>query len=142
VGSAEIENFEHAEVFVKQTDLAVPLNCKTDNFETLSESLIQHSQRNILILNDIRGALSRGTQIAIITERKEHIDTLYLFLKQSYEVVTLSGDDSESNRKLKWQTLRQGNFQVLITTGQYFGEGSDLSNISSLFLVYPFSFKG
>lgn len=30
----------------------------------------------------------------------------------------------------------------MITTGQYFGEGSDLSNISSLFLVYPFSFKG
>src|SRR5690606_29006152 len=45
-------------------------------------------------------------------------------------------------RKSKWHTLRKGNFQALITTGQYFGEGSDLSNISSLFLVYPFSFKG
>src|SRR5690606_32765818 len=142
VDSAEIENFKHAQVFVKNTDLDVPFNSKTDNFETLSKILIHDSQRNKLILNDIKGELSKGKRIAIITERKEHIDTLYLFLKQSYEVVTLSGDDSESNRKLKWQTLRQGNFQVLITTGQYFGEGSDLSNISSLFLVYPFSFKG
>lgn len=30
----------------------------------------------------------------------------------------------------------------MITTGQFFGEGSDLANASCLFLVYPFSFKG
>lgn len=30
----------------------------------------------------------------------------------------------------------------MLTTGQYFGEGSDLSNINSLFLVYPFTFEG
>lgn len=94
-----------------------------------------------MILNDIKNEIQKGKRIAIITERREHINTLYLFLKQSYEVVTLSGDDSENNRKSKWQTLQQGNFQILITTGQYFGEGSDLSNISSLFLAYPFFFQ-
>lgn len=142
VTSNEIENFKHAQIIVRNTDLDVPFNSKTDNFETLSKILVHDSERNKLILNDIKNELSKGKRIAIITERKEHIDALYLFLKQSYEVVTLSGDDTESNRKSKWQTLQQGNFQILITTGQYFGEGSDLSNISSLFLVYPFSFKG
>jgi len=38
--------------------------------------------------------------------------------------------------------LNEGNYQVLITTGQFFGEGTDLPNASCLFLVYPFSFKG
>ena len=38
--------------------------------------------------------------------------------------------------------LNEGNFQALITTGQYFGEGSDIQNIECLFLVYPFSFEG
>jgi len=142
VTSNEIENFKHAQIIVRNTNLDVPFNSKTDNFETLAKILVHDSERNKLILNDIKNELSKGKRIAIITERKEHIDTLYLFLKQSYEVVTLSGDDSDANRKSKWQTLQQGNFQVLITTGQYFGEGSDLSNISSLFLVYPFSFKG
>lgn len=142
VTSNEIENFKHAQIIVRNTDLDVPFNSKTDNFETLSKILVHDSERNKLILNDIQNELSKGKRIAIITERKEHIDALYLFLKQSYEVVTLSGDDTESNRKSKWQTLQQGNFQILITTGQYFGEGSDLSNINSLFLVYPFSFKG
>ena len=142
IASAEIENFKHAQIIVRNTNLNVPFNSKTDNFETLSKILVHDSERNKLILNDIKSELSKGKRIAIITERKEHIDTLYLFLKQSYEVITLSGDDSESSAKSKWQILLQGNFQILITTGQYFGEGSDLSNISSLFLVYPFSFKG
>ena len=142
ISSNQIENFKHAQIIVRNTNLDIPFNSKTDNFETLSKILVHDSERNKLILNDIKNELSQGKRIAIITERKEHIDTLYLFLKQSYEVVTLNGDDSDANRKSKWQTLQQGNFQVLITTGQYFGEGSDLSNISSLFLVYPFSFKG
>ena len=142
VKSNEIENFKHAQINVRNTNLDIPFNSKTDNFETLSKILVHDSERNKLILNDIKNELSKRKRIAIITERKEHIDTLYLFLKQSYEVITLSGDDTESNRKSKWQALQQGTFQLLITTGQYFGEGSDLSNINSLFLVYPFSFKG
>ena len=80
--------------------------------------------------------------MVVITERKEHIDTLNQYLKQSYETITLSGDDSESSRNQKWKTLKEGNYQVLITTGQYFGEGSDLQNANSLFLVYPFAFEG
>lgn len=142
ISSNEIENFKHAQIIVKNTNLVVPFNSKTDSFETLSKILVHDSERNKLILNDIKSEILKRKRIAIITERKEHIDTLYLYLKQSYEVVTLSGDDSETIRTHKWKTLQQGDFQILVTTGQYFGEGSDLSNISSLFLVYPFSFKG
>lgn len=142
IASNEIEDYKHAQIVVRNTTLDVPFNSKTDNFETLSKILVHDTTRNKIILNDIKNELSRGRRIAIITERKEHIDTLYLFLKQSYEVITLSGEDSESNKKAKWEALQQGNFQVLIATGQYLGEGADVSHISSLFLVFPFSFKG
>ena len=138
--SNEIENFKHAQIIVRTTVLDVPFDSKTDNFETLSKILIHDSERNKLILNDIKIELSKGKRIAIITERKEHIGTLYLFLKQSYEIVTLSGDDPESNRKSKWQALQEGSFQVLITTGQYFGEGLDLSSINTIFFGLPFFF--
>lgn len=142
INTNEIENFKHPQITVRTTKLNVPFNSKTDDFETLSKILIHDSQRNQLILEDIKTELSKGKRIAIITERKEHIEILYHFLKHFCEIVTLSGDDSGSSRKSKWHTLQEGNFQVLITTGQYFGEGTDLSNINSLFLVYPFSFKG
>jgi len=95
-----------------------------------------------LIFEDVFAELKLGEKVVIITERKDHIDTLNQYLKQSYETITLSGDDSESSRSFKWKTLKEGNYQVLITTGQYFGEGSDLQNANSLFLVYPFAFEG
>ena len=142
IQSSEVENYKQAKILIRNTELDIPYNSKTDSFETLSKILVHDISRNKLILEDIKTELNQGKKAVIITERKEHIDTLYLFLKQSYEVIGLSGDDSENSKKAKWKILQDGNFQVLITTGQYFGEGTDLQNISCLFLVYPFSFEG
>lgn len=138
----EIEEYKSAKIIVRNTHFNVPFNSKTDNFEFLSQILIHDTSRNRIIVEDVIAELNKGKKAVIITERKEHIDTLNLLLKSHYETVTLSGDDSESNKKTKWRILSEGNFQVLITTGQYFGEGSDIQNISTLFLVYPFSFHG
>lgn len=138
----EIENYKRGRIIIRNTSLDVPFSAKTDRFEVLSKILVHDSTRNKLILNDVIKELNSGKKAVIITERKEHIDTLYQFLKQSYETLSLSGEDSESSRKSKWKMLNAGNYQVLITTGQFFGEGTDLQNASCLFLVYPFSFKG
>jgi len=138
----EIENYKQAKIIVRNTELDVPFNSKMDSFEILSKILIHDSARNKLILEDVKIELNQGKKAVIITERKEHIDSLYLFLKQSYEIITLSGDDTENSKKSKWKILHEGNFQVLITTGQYFGEGTDLHNVNCLYLVYPFSFVG
>ena len=142
IQTTEIENHKQAKIIIRKTELDVPYNSKTDNFESLSKILVHDTARNKLILEDVKTELNQGKKAVIITERKEHIDTLYLFLKHSYETITLSGEDSETSKKAKWKILQEGNFQVLITTGQYFGEGTDLQNINCLFLVYPFSFEG
>jgi superfamily II DNA or RNA helicase len=142
IQTTEIENYKQAKIIIRNTELDVPYNSKTDSFEALSKILVHDTARNNLILEDLKAELNQGKKAVIITERKEHIDTLYLFLKQLYEAITLSGEDSETSKKAKWKTLQEGDFQVLITTGQYFGEGTDLQNISCLFLVYPFSFEG
>ena len=133
---------QKARIVIRDTELDVPFNQRTDAFETLSNILIHDSSRNKLILNDVQNELASGQRVIIITERKAHINALTQFLKQKYETITLSGDDGGSSRDLKWKIIREGNYQVLITTGQLFGEGTDLQNCSRLFLVYPFSFKG
>jgi superfamily II DNA or RNA helicase len=142
IKSEEISTTSQAKVIIRNTELDIPFNSKTDQFETLSKILIHDSARNKLILNDVNNELKSGKKAIIITERKEHIDSLYQFLKQSYETITLSGEDSESSRNRKWKVLKEGNYQALITTGQFFGEGTDLQNANCLFLVYPFSFEG
>ncbi|MEN5196527.1 TOTE conflict system archaeo-eukaryotic primase domain-containing protein [Sphingobacterium faecium] len=138
----EIENYKKAKIIIKNTALNVPYNSKTDNFEVLSQILIHDTARNKIIMDDVAKELNQGKKAVIITERKEHIETLNLLLKSNYETITLSGDDTDSNKKAKWKVLSDGNFQVLITTGQYFGEGSDIKHINMLFLTYPFSFQG
>jgi superfamily II DNA or RNA helicase len=139
---ADIPNAHHPKVIIRNTELDVPFNSRTDRFETISKILAHDSSRNKLVLKDIRKELDSGNKAVIITERKEHIDTLNQYLKQFYETVTLSGEDSDSNRKLKWKTVKEGNYQALITTGQFFGEGTDIQDVHCLFLVYPFSFEG
>lgn len=142
IKSEEIEDYKKATIIIRNTTFNLPYNSKTDNFEVLSQILIHDTARNKIITNDVAKELNQGKKTVIITERKEHIETLNLLLKSNYETVTLSGDDTESNKKAKWKILSAGNFQVLITTGQYFGEGSDIKHINTLFLAYPFSFKG
>jgi superfamily II DNA or RNA helicase len=138
----EIEQYKYPVVIIRNTTLNIPYNSKTDTFETLSKMLVHDSVRNKQIIADVIAELNRDKKVVILTERKEHIDALNQFLKQSFETITLCGDDSESSRKSKWKLINDGNYQVLITTGQFFGEGTDLQNASCIFLVYPFSFKG
>ncbi|SFW48705.1 DEAD/DEAH box helicase [Chitinophaga sancti] len=142
IDSHQVTSAPQATIIIRDTSLNVPFNQKTDRFETLSKILVHDSTRNNLILKDIIKELSSGKRMVVLTERKEHIDSLYQYLKQSYEAITLSGEDSATSRDTKWKLLKSGNYQVLITTGQFFGEGSDLNNATCLFLVYPFSFEG
>jgi Uncharacterized protein conserved in bacteria len=142
IKASQVANQPKAKIVIRNTALSIPFNSKIDKFETLSKVLVHDSARNKIIIKDVMTELNQGKKVVLISERKEHIDTLNLYLKQFYETVTLSGDDSEQSKSLKWKLLKDGDFQALITTGQYFGEGTDLSNISSVFLVYPFSFEG
>jgi superfamily II DNA or RNA helicase len=138
----DIKQTRHPKIIIRNTALNIPFNPMTDHFETLSKMLIHDSARNRLILDDVSNEVRKGLKVVIITERKEHIDSLNHYLKNTFETITLSGEDSANSRKSKWEMLNDGNFQVLITTGQFFGEGTDLQNINCLFLVYPFSFEG
>ena len=131
-----------AEINIKETELFVPFDYKADNYETISRVLIYDTNRNNLILKDIAENIDRFKSILILTERKSHVDILNLYLKENYETIAISGDDSERSRKSKLEQIQQGHFQIIISTGQYFGEGIDISALECLFIVYPFAFEG
>jgi superfamily II DNA or RNA helicase len=142
IKAPDVSTLKTAKIIIRNTELDVPFNSKTDKFETLSKALVHDSARNKLILKDVISELTSGKKVVIITERKEHLDSLNQYLKQSYETIVLSGDDPESIRTMKWKMVKEGSFQALITTGQFFGEGTDIQSIDRLFLVYPYSFQG
>ena len=129
-------------VHIRETSLSTPFDYKTDVFEVISKILIYDSARNLSICQDVLQEVLKGRKILILTERREHVEVLYLYLKAHAETITLTGEDSQAKRRLKVEQIKSGNFQILITTGQLFGEGMDFSTFNCLFLVYPFSFEG
>lgn len=129
-------------IIIRETELLVPFDYKTDKAETLLQILVHDSSRNRLIIDDIISEVNTGKKVLVLTERKAHIQTLYQYLKTKFEVITISGEDSESAKKTKFSQINSGNFQVLISTGQFLGEGTDIPSLDCLVLAYPFSFEG
>jgi superfamily II DNA or RNA helicase len=113
-----------------------------DKYETISRILIHDTKRNSLIFDDIKKNIDRFKTVLVLTERKAHVDILNLYLKDKFETISIHGDDSESSRKSKLEQLIQGHYKIVISTGQYFGEGVDVENLECLFIVYPFAFEG
>lgn len=141
-GKEEIPVNTQIEIHIKETDLSVPFNYQTDEFEIVSKILIFDNTRNKQITEDIILEAKKGLKILVLTERKEHVEILYQYLKGQMEIITLTGEDSASKRVVKMDQLKAGHFQILIATGQLLGEGMDFGTINCLFLVYPFSFEG
>ncbi len=129
-------------LIIRETNLEVPFKVKTDNFQVLSKIIIFDSNRNNQIIDDIKAEVSKGSKCLVLTERKEHVEVLSYYLKREYEIITLTGDLTDKQRKEKVKQIESGNFQILLATGQLLGEGTDFPNLDCLFLVFPFAFSG
>ncbi|HXL57373.1 MAG TPA: DEAD/DEAH box helicase, partial [Chitinophagaceae bacterium] len=140
--SALKKSNEQLSIIIQDTELCVPFNVFTDKVETLLHILIHDTARNELIVNDIKHEAIAGRKILVLTERKAHVEIVQQYLKGTCETIILTGDDNEQKRKSKLQQIEEGNFQVLIATGQLIGEGTDLGMLNCLILAYPFSFEG
>jgi len=130
------------EVIIKETNMKVPFKVKTDNFQMLAKIIIFDSNRNRQIVEDIKAEANGGKKCLVLTERKEHIEVLSCYLKKEFEIIELSGDLTEKKKREKIKQIEDGNFQILLATGQLIGEGTDFQNLDSPFLVFPFAFQG
>ena len=122
--------------------LELPFRYKNDHFEVLAKTVSFDTARNRLIIAAVLDHLKHNRKILLLTERKEHIEILTLHLRDVTEIITLTGDDSVRQRKLKHDQIVAGNFKVLIATGQLFGEGLDIQGFDVLVLAFPISFEG
>jgi len=102
--------------------------------------------RNDLIFDDVLFALEAGRSPVIITERKEHVDTLAERLSRfAKNVIVLRGGMGAGERRAALQALAQisdDEERVLVATGRYLGEGFDDARLDTLFLAMPISWRG
>ncbi|MBN1150041.1 DEAD/DEAH box helicase [candidate division WOR-3 bacterium] len=124
------------------TGFFVPFNIKTGEIEILNKMLIFDTHRNRIITEMVMGEISKNRKTVLLTERKEHIEALKYFFSGNSDFVTMTGDDSKKERAYKRDKINTGDYQLIMATGQYFGEGTDFISLDCLFLAFPVSFEG
>jgi hypothetical protein len=102
--------------------------------------------RNEMIFDDILSALMAGWSPVVITERKDHLQTLADHLsKFAKNVIVLKGGMGAKERRRVSEALAavpDGEERVLVATGRYLGEGFDDARLDTLFLTMPISWRG
>ena len=130
------------QVIVRETNLEVPFKFTTDNFQLLAKLICFDTNRNQMIVKDIQEQTSQGKKVLFLSERRDHLEILSMYLKGLCETITISGEDSNAKRAIKLRQIQTGHYQAILSTGQFFGEGLDIPNIDCLIIAFPFSFEG
>ncbi len=130
------------DVVIRETNLNIPFNWKTDHFDLIAKVISYDTTRNELVVKDILEQVVLKRKILVLSERKEHLKLLELYLKGQCETTIFTGDDSAASRTSKLKQIQDGHYQVLLATGQIFGEGMNIPNIEALMFAFPFAFEG
>ena len=144
--------FEHR-VVVRRTQFAlvVSLAPETDvvsgpRIQELYSLLAADQERNALIVEDVIQAVRAGRSPVVLTERREHLDTLAEALtSQVANVITLHGGLGVKRRRdiaERLAAIPLKEERVLVATGRYLGEGFDDARLDTLFLALPISWRG
>ncbi|MBF0556060.1 MAG: DEAD/DEAH box helicase [Nitrospirae bacterium] len=115
-----------------------------DDYSSMISELVQDEARNDLILEAVLGQVQADKGIALIlSDRKSHCRYLYnRLMGQGVKAALLLGDTGKKERAVIVDGLRGREYRVLVATASLIGEGFDLPDISSIFLIVPIKFSG
>jgi superfamily II DNA or RNA helicase len=139
--------FEH-KVILRYTNTVLSGISQQDDprIHDVYKTIIDDRIRTDMIIVDVKKVLENGKHPLILTERREHLNTLEEQLKElKCTVVVLHGGIREKRRRESLQNLAdipEGQPWVILATGRYIGEGFDEPRLDTLFLTMPISWKG
>src|SRR4029077_8099548 len=112
----------------------------------LYASLARDEARNQMIFDDVLAALEAGRSPVVITERKDHLQTISeRLVKFAKNVIVLKGGMKLKERSHVIEELKavpDTEERVIVATGRYLGEGFDDARLDTLFLTIPISWRG
>ncbi|MCG9638741.1 DEAD/DEAH box helicase [Vibrio sp. Isolate34] len=103
--------------------------------------LMLHSERNKIIVDDIKNEVAKGKVPIVLTERREHANIISRMLEDT----GLNHQMLVGAMKKKQQAevmAKLATTEVLVATGRFIGEGFDLPRLDTLILALPVSWKG
>ncbi len=137
----------HHKVRVRDTVFRLPpeLEGSPMSMAAIYSALGSDEARNSLIFDDVLMALEAGRCPLILTERRDHLETLRVrFERFTRNLVVLHGGLAAGERRTALAGLQPGESaeRLVLATGRYLGEGFDDSRLDTLFLVMPISWTG
>jgi superfamily II DNA or RNA helicase len=102
--------------------------------------------RNKQITEDIVSAYTDEREILVLSDRIDHLTLLEEILRNFTDYLfVLKGGLGKKQLKSVMENIHHvppGSHRIILATGKYLGEGFDLPCLDTLFLVFPFSWKG
>lgn len=121
-------------------------NNSGEQFHELYKALVEDEARNSMIAGHVVASVKEGKSPLVLTERKEHLETLGELLRNRVtDVITLQGGLPAREMKAIRQRLEDSANspeRVLLATGKFVGEGFDDPRLDALFLALPISWRG
>ncbi len=101
-------------------------------------------ERNDLIARDISKLYRNGRRIVVLTHLIDHISEIEKRLSQMYiPVVTVNGSMASGDKKSALERINNPeNRAVIISTGKFLGEGTDIPYLDTLIVAAPVGWKG
>jgi superfamily II DNA or RNA helicase len=145
---ADKRPFDH-KVIVRPTKFQLPphlQNIAAQSIQEVYSSLEKDDDRNRMIVDDVVAAMQENRFPVLLTERREHLETLAeLLAKRVAHVFVMKGGMGKKQRKLitdQIANLSADQSRVILATGRYLGEGFDDERLDTLFLALPISWRG
>jgi superfamily II DNA or RNA helicase len=145
---ADKRPFEH-KVIVRPTSFRLPhhlQNAAAQSIQEVYTLLASDEARNLLIIEDVAAAVQANRFPVLLTERREHLETLAALLaKRVLHVFVMKGGMGKKQRRQLAEQIANipsGESRVILATGRYLGEGFDDERLDTLFLALPISWRG
>jgi superfamily II DNA or RNA helicase len=140
--------FDH-KVIVRPTKFQLPSHLQNIAAQSIQEVytwLEKDNDRNQMIVSDVVAAVQANRFPVLLTERREHLETLVeLLAKRVAHIFVMKGGMGKKQRKLladQIASLPADQSRVILATGRYLGEGFDDERLDTLFLALPISWRG
>jgi superfamily II DNA or RNA helicase len=145
---ADKRPFDH-KVIVRPTRFQLPFHLQNIAIQSIQEvysSLEKDNDRNQMIVEDVVAAIQANRFPVLLTERREHLETLAELLNNrvAHVFVMKGGMGKKQRQELKDRiaNLPDDQSRVILATGRYLGEGFDDERLDTLFLTLPISWRG
>ena len=133
-------------LIVRATQLKIP-DAEEKEFTELGTILGEDSARNQLIADDVVRVIkeNKGARILVLSERVAHCENLYALIKKALprqKIIFITGQVDKKERLKLFEQIKTNQYQIMVATGGVVGEGFDWPDLNTIFLTYPFSWRG